>query len=147
MNDEQLMNQIKKYLVSLNEIKDIRNTQPSTIHNLFIAICRNVILLNLDETKIDYVLELEENFSNLKRAWVDLRNNWGTEQEKMLTEIRANLKDNLTLFTEIRERSMMQENLNETKKTINCGCSYNNNFLTSFNYYSISILFRLIFIS
>ncbi len=80
-------------------------------------ICKNVILLNLDESKMGYVLELEKIFRNLKRAWVDLRNIWGPEEEKMQTEIKEKLKDNLAQFAEIRKENIMQETLQESKKT------------------------------
>ncbi|MHA1556552.1 MAG: hypothetical protein ACTSPM_06400 [Candidatus Heimdallarchaeota archaeon] len=69
-NDEQLMKQVREYVVSLKEIKGVRSIQPSNIHNLFMAICRNVALLKKKKKKIEYVLELLKILVlNKKRCW------------------------------------------------------------------------------
>ncbi|MBN1330057.1 MAG: hypothetical protein JXA54_11345 [Candidatus Heimdallarchaeota archaeon] len=106
------MVEIRKLVNSLNEIKDIRNTQPYSFHNLFMFLCRYVDQLKLDENKINYVKELKEMFTDFQSKWVDMQTYWLPDRDKIFKkEIFDALKENLAKFDKIIDRKIELDNL------------------------------------
>ncbi|HUT81387.1 MAG TPA: hypothetical protein VMZ29_09315 [Candidatus Bathyarchaeia archaeon] len=112
MNDEKIMDQIRSLCISLYEIKDIRNTQPYSFHNLFMFLCRYVDQLKLDENKLTYVKELKEMFTDFQSKWVDIQTSWNPEKDKQYKkEIFDALEKNLVKFDKIIDRKIELDNL------------------------------------
>jgi len=110
MNDVQLMKQIRKYAERLL-VQKMENIRPIEIHPTFIHICKNIDKLNLNESKINFVLELKELFSKLQSIWTDMKDYWSEKDKEIKQEMFENLDKYLSKFNKIEGSKVSKDSL------------------------------------
>lgn len=97
MNDEQLMKQNREYYQGLIA----QDKMPTKVIFTFRHVLKNIDKLKLNESKINFCIELKDMFLNLKAHWTDMPDNWSDNDIEYRKEIFMNLETYLKIFDEI----------------------------------------------
>ena len=111
------MKQIRKYYDRLPK-NNIESIPPRVFYQTFMGICKNVELLNLDVSKIEYVEELKGLFSELKKRWVDMKDYWSKKDKEYKKAIFSSLEKYLSIFDEKFDEERKIENLEIEKASL-----------------------------
>lgn len=106
MNEEEIMNYIRKYFSNLTDI-DYKEKFIREFYHEFISTCKYIDKLKLTINKIEFVKELENYFLDIKSEWSDIQIDLTLEPEvKYHEEIFEKIDYYLSLFNEIESEDL-----------------------------------------
>jgi len=113
MNDQKLMDQNREYFQRLLS----QGKRPTEVIFTFRSILNNIDKMQLDETKIDFVIELKEMFLQLKAHWTEMECLSPFDRENK-NEIPEKLSTYLKMFNDIIDSTKHTEEINLSQKSI-----------------------------